>query len=368
MDGERASTTQARRLVALLAEGVERLAAAGLDDATLVEGHQWMLEFATGMTEYHLHADPLHPVVMPMVTPFRRFLGDLRLARHCYVARLDGRVTYRLRCRPGDAAFVSVTVHADEAGGVAGDRALGKRNLDEIERGPDGSFALLIGPSVTGPNTIRTDASVGSLMTREFFDTDESERVEARWYIEVVDPAEVAPSRPDDASFAAALAAACTAIEGALGQYPRPIDAPVFGTAPQNEFAELFAFTPDAVTTWGNLDAVHTTLAYDLGEDEALVIDGGVVVPCAWWGLSQNNRFLASFGRGEPTAIPGARLRVDPQGCWRVVLSARRPAADVDWLSTAGHRNGVLRIRWLQAAARPDRPRTRRVKLDDLGG
>lgn len=363
---ERGTTLQARRLVALLAEGVERLAAAGLDDATLVEGHQWLLEFATGMTEYHLHADPMHPVVMPMVTPFRRFLGDLRLARHCYVARLDGRTTYRLRCRPGDAAFMSITVHADEAGGVAGDRALGKRNLDEIDREPDGSFALLIGPHVEGPNTIRIDDSVGSLMTREFFDTDEHERVEAVWRIDVVDPVPVPPTRLDDASFANALAAACTAVERALGQYPRPIDAPVFGSAPQNEFAELFAFTPDAVTTWGNLDAVHTTMAYDLGEDEAIVIDGGPAVACAWWGLSQNNRFLASFGRGEPTAVAGSRLRLDADGRWRVVLSPTRPDADVDWLSTAGHRNGVLRIRWLQAATRPDRPRTRRVKLDEL--
>ena len=322
----------------------------------------------TGMTEYHLHADPLHPVVMPMVTPFRRFLGDLRLARHCYVARLSGEVTYRLRCEPGDAAFVSVTVHADEAGGVAGDRALGKRNLDEIEREPDGSFALLIGPDVHGTNTIRTDPSVSSLMTREFFDVDEHERRDAVWHLDVVESPVVAPARPTDAAFADALAAACTAIERALPQYPRPVDAPVFGTAARNEFAELFAFTPDSVTTWGNLDAVHATLAYDLADDEALVIDGGAVVPCAWWGLSQNNRFLASFGRGEPTALAGARLRVDDAGHWRVVLSARRPPGTVDWLSTAGHRNGVLRIRWLQAATRPVRPRTRRVKLGDLGG
>ena len=361
------TTEEARRVVALLAEGVERLAAdTTLDDVGRVEGHQWLFEYASGMLEYFLHADPDHPRLMPMVTPFRRFLGDLRFAKHCYVARLSPRHTYRLRGEPGDTTFLSVTVHADEAGGLAGDRSLGKRNHRELTYAADGSFEMLIGPDVHGPNDIAIDDTVGSLMTREFFVTGEATRRETRWTIEVVDGPPVGPGRPDPTAFADALAAVATNLADALPRYPRPVDAPVFGDAPRNEFAELFAFRPDAVTTWGNLDAVHATMAYDLADDEALVIDGGPAVPCAWWGLSQNNRFLASFGRDEPTAVPGAALRVDERGHWRVVLAASDPGTGDDWLSTAGHRHGVLRIRWLLADTEPARPRTTLVPLASL--
>ena len=153
----------------------------------------------------------------------------------------------------------------------------------------------------------------------------------------------------------------------ALPRYPRAIAAPVFVHASINEFADFFAFDTTAVTTWGNLDALHTTMAYDLEPGHAIVIDGGPAVPCAWWGLSQNNRYLASFGRGEPTALAGRALTLDADGAWRVVLSAENPGV-ANWLSTAGHRNGVPRIRWMLADTTPAKPTTTVVRTEDVAG
>lgn len=362
------TVAEARALLRLLTEKIDSLDDPGLDELTQIEGVQWLFEYSAAMIEYYLHADPAHPVIMPMVTPFRRFLGDLRLAKHCYVARLDAAYTYRLRCEPGDAAFTSITVHADESGGFAGNRTLGKLNHREITADADGSFQVTIGPHERGSNTITIDDSVSSLMTREFFDTDDSDRREARWSIDIIgtEPGTTV-ARADDTSVAHALAWAVANLGDALPRYPRAIAAPVFVHASINQFADFFAFDTTAVTTWGNLDALHTTMAYDLEPGHAIVIDGGPTVPCAWWGLSQNNRYLASFGRGEPTALAGRALTLDADGAWRVVLSAENPGV-ANWLSTAGHRNGVLRIRWMLADTTPAKPTTTVVRTEDVAG
>jgi hypothetical protein len=357
----------ATAILDLLADTARRLGEQP-DELTRVDGLHWLFEYAAAMVEYYTHADPHNPRLMPMVTPFRRFLGDLQLAKHCYVARLSADCTYRLRCEPGDAAFISITVHADEAGGIAGNRALGKLNDRELQREPDGSFSVVIGPAPEGPNTIRIDRSVGSLMTREFFDTDESVRREARWSIDVV--AGAPPPRLSrgtaEAALATGLASALANLRDALPRYPRPVDAPVFGKgAATNEFEPFFAFLPDAVTTWGNLDALHTTMAYDVDADHAIVIDGGPPIVCAWWGITLSNRFLSSFPRGPRTALAGRAVALEPDGAWRVVVAERDPGHP-NWLATCGRNNGVLRIRWLIADTRPQLPVARVVPLHEL--
>ena len=83
--------------------------------------------------------------------------------------------------------------HGDAEVRLAGERTLGKRNHRELDHEPDGSFSVLIGPTVSGRNTITTDETGGSLMTREFFAHDDPARREARWTIEVVEGVQCSP-------------------------------------------------------------------------------------------------------------------------------------------------------------------------------
>lgn len=360
----RAAVDEVQAVLTAMQEFAAKLAREPLDELTRLEGCQWLFEYTAAMVEYYTHADPARPIVMPMVTPFRRFLGDLRLAKHCYVAKLSPDYSYELRCAPGDAVFTSITVHADEDGGMAGNRTLGKLNHDEIRQRDDGTFTVVIGADPRGDNTITIDETAGSLMTREFFYEPLETRREARWQIEVTGgPAR--PPAPNPVDLTAALRAARTNLAQAFARHPRPADAAVFGHAPANGFEEMFAFSPDNVTTWGNLDAIHTTMAWSLEPDEALVIDGGPIVDAAWWGITLSNRYLASFGRGEPTALAGNAITPDANGRWQLVLSPVAPRAG-NWLTTLGRRNGVLRIRWLCARERPAKPTTRVVGLEEL--
>jgi len=363
---ERALRTPAvfRELLHLLGDKADQLERGDYDELTTLEGYLWLIEYSSAMLEQYLHADSRHPIVMPMVTPFRRFQGDLGLARHNYVAELDPAHTYRLHCIPGTAAFHSVTVHGGEHDGGQADRVVGKLSSDQWIHDGNGALEITLSREPHDGNWIPLGDEPGSLITREFFDDVPAQRREARWHIENLSAP--TPARIDDARIAGGLQSALNNVRLACERYPRPIGQPVFGSGNVNEFAAFHQFTPGDVTGWGNLDAIHTTMPYALEPDEAIVIEGGDAVDCAWWGITQNNRYLASFGLGEPVSLAGRAVEVDRAGKWTAVLSPVDPGRP-NWLSTAGHRHGVVRIRWLLASAMPAVPRTSVVKVRDHG-
>ncbi len=346
-------------LTASLAEGARRLAAADVDDATALEGHLWLMEHAATVLEVFAHADPWCPTVMPITTRFRRMLGDHDLASYHYVAEIDASCTYRVTCEPGDAAFHSITV---QRGLPIGDSAevVGKRNDREVTRRADGSFEVVLSATASDGDWIDIGGAPSSILLRQFFDTASPARREARWHIENLTPKPA--RRHDDVRLAEAFRRATEVVVAAIARYPLPADRALFAQGGVNAFAPVTRFAEGGVPMWGNTDAYHTTMPYDLGPDEALAIDGGAIVPCAWWGLTQNNRFLAGFGLHENACLAGAAVVARPDGTWRAVLSERDPLVP-NWITPAGHRNAILRIRWLVADGEPSVPTVRRVPL-----
>jgi hypothetical protein len=335
-----------------------------VDELTAVEGLFWVMEFSSMVLEVYSHRDSVHPVVLPIVTPFRRFMGDHCFGRWNYVAELDPACEYRLSCRPGDAVFHSITVQ--DGGGLplaAAATVLGKLNHRELAYEPDGSFAVLIGGEPQPTNWVPLGDAPAGLLTREFFYASPEVRTEAVWRIENLTGG--APQRPADAHLAASLRSSLETFVDAAHRYPLPVGQALFAQGGVNAFAELTHFTESNTPTWGNLDAFHTTMPYDLGPDDAIVIDGEPVVPCAWWGITQNNRFVASFGAGERTGLHGEEIAVNDDGSWQAVLAGRDPGHP-NWLSTAGHQHGIVRIRWLIADREPLRPRTTTARISDL--
>jgi hypothetical protein len=356
------SAPLARALFTMVAERAAALPATGEDERTVLDGYLWLAEYTSWVLEQYLHADPAHPVIMPVVTPFRRFSGDHSLAVYRYVAALDGDSEYHLEHVPGNAAFVSITVHGGDVGGLQATHAVGKLNGDELTYESDGSVRVhLCRTRPAGArNWIPLGDSTNSLLTREFFDDFPPQQQAGRWHIANVSPSR--PTRLTDADLAGRLQSALDNLTDAVRRHPRPSDQPVFGTGRVNEFAPFHQFGATNLTGWGNLDAIHTTMPFDTGERDAIIIRGGPPVDCAWWGITLNNRYLASFGAGEPAALPGKRVALDADGTWTAVLADTDPGHP-NWLSTAGHRTGVVRIRWLSARRAPSLPTTALTRL-----
>jgi hypothetical protein len=92
---------------------------------------------------------------------------------------------------------------------------------------------------------------------------------------------------------------------------------------------------------------------FRLDADEALVIEGRSP-PCTYWGAQVWNRYMQSLDyRYHRVALNCAQVALEPDGSFRLVVAHRDPGMP-NWISTAGHREGIVFCRWLQAETMPE--------------
>jgi hypothetical protein len=105
--------------------------------------------------------------------------------------------------------------------------------------------------------------------------------------------------------------------------------------------------------------------AWQLGPDEALVVDG-TPPPCRYWSALLYSRFLNSLDhRSRPVSCTDGTARL-VDGRYRLVLAGRDPQTAGNWLDTEGRRFGIFAFRFLQPEHEPELPTVRVVPLQDL--
>jgi hypothetical protein len=119
---------------------------------------------------------------------------------------------------------------------------------------------------------------------------------------------------------------------------------------------------PTTTFGWAAGDAAYAMGSFDLGDDDALVIEGRSP-ECAFWNLCLWNQFLHTYNYDyERVTINGGQVAYESDGSWRIVVAHRDPGQP-NWLSTAGHPRGRLWFRWFLPEATPERPRTSVIRL-----
>ena len=129
---------------------------------------------------------------------------------------------------------------------------------------------------------------------------------------------------------------------------------PIPDPAEPNTIADVWE-VPSATYGWAAKDAHYAMGSFDLADDEQLVVEGRSPA-CAYWGCMLWNPFMQTFDyRYERIGINGAQATYEPDGSWKLVVTARDPGHP-NWLSTAGHARGVLFFRWFLAEETPATP------------
>lgn len=121
----------------------------------------------------------------------------------------------------------------------------------------------------------------------------------------------------------------------------------------------------DVVTNFGGLfGQFYYETAYELADDEALVIETEVPERCGYASLIlTNDIFETTDWYNNHSSLNGSQWRLDADGKLRVVVSARDPGV-ANWLDTAGHSTGAIQGRWTESSSTPI-PSLRRVRLDE---
>lgn len=105
--------------------------------------------------------------------------------------------------------------------------------------------------------------------------------------------------------------------------------------------------------------------AYDLADDEALIVDSPVPGKCDYRSLILTNEIYETTDWiNNHASLNDAQAAPDSDGRLRIVISARDPGVK-NWLDTAGHAKGAVQGRWTGCDSHP-MPTVTKVKLGEL--
>jgi hypothetical protein len=328
------------------------------DEQVVLEGYKWMFSILEVALDGYVWADSANPRFVEIVGPYKKWGGDNADAFYQY-APIDPNRTYRVRATKADAAYFSLTVYGGPSDGRYSERIVGSVNDRDVSMGADGTFELVLSPdppTASSPAvpwiTLEPDAVCA--ITRDYL-IDPVRGRRMSWHIESVERPPQWRERDDD--LARRFRAAATWLVEQAKIVPIPLGEP-------NRVDEPYP-VPTVTYGWAAGDAAYAMGSYELGDDEALVIDGRSP-ECAFWNMCLWNPFLHTYNYDyERVTINGGQVVYRPDGSWRIVVAHRDPA-HANWVSTAGHRRGRIWFRWFLPNERPARPATMVVPLDEL--
>jgi hypothetical protein len=105
--------------------------------------------------------------------------------------------------------------------------------------------------------------------------------------------------------------------------------------------------------------------AYELADDEGLLIEARTPPGCAYYSIILGNDLLETTDwQNNMSSLNDSQARLDPDGALRVVVSARDPGT-ANWLDTAGYQRGLVQGRWTGCPTPPEIS-ARKIALADL--
>lgn len=344
-----------KKLLGELGSVHQKILSADLDDASLLEGHRWMLSILQVAADVHVWADEGRPHFIDIVGRYKKWGGDNADAFYCY-APIDPSRTYRVSVTPGDAVYLSLTVYGGPRDGRYSDRIVGSLNSRQAHPAPDGDIHMVLSPTDPGDGTawIKLEEDAVCAVTRDYLN-DPVEGRRAAWSIGCDDP----PDRylDTDAELARRLRAATTWLQDQTRMVPIPLGEP-------NTIAKPYP-VPAKTHGWAAGDAAYAMGSFDLEDDQALVIRGRSPA-CAFWNVCLWNPFLHTYNYDyEQVTINGAQVAYEPDGSWEIVVSGSDPRRP-NWVSTAGHRRGRIWFRWFLPESTPEHPEATVVALKEL--
>lgn len=323
---------------------VEQLSGPG-DEQSLLEAHRWILSILQVAADTQVWADPARPRFVEIVGPYKKWGGDNADAFYCY-APVDPDRTYRVECRRGDAAYLSLTVYGGPRDGRYSERIVGSLNDRDAPPDPDGRITMVLSPEDPGDGTpwIRLEPDAVAVITRDYLADPVRDR-RATWTIAALDPP--ATYRDDDATLARRLRAAMTWLREQAAMVPIPLGEPNTVDPPYP--------VPTTTFGWAAGDAAYAMGSYELADDQALVLRGRSP-ECAFWNVCLWNPFLHTYNYDyERVTINGSQVEYETDGTWVIVISPSDPGHP-NWVSTAGHRQGRIWFRWFLPAETPPQP------------
>lgn len=327
---------------------------ADMDALGVAEGYRHLTHLLGYALDLYLEADPERPSFTPLASPTQKILGD-NVDSLYHFAPLRGDRRYRIRGRRGNEVYLAFCVYGGKPDGEWSERVVANLSQRDLVCGPDGAFEIVLAaePPADAPNAIALAPDAVCVIVRQYF-LDRRDLRPATFDIAPLDRVS-APAPLDDATLARRLRAVATFVRETIQFAPLP------SGLPPNLLGPPMPWSPH-VPGWGTPDNVYSLGLFRLEADEALVIEGRSPA-CVYFGAQLWNRYMQSLDyRWHRVSLNAAEIAFEPDGSFKLVVAHRNPGLP-NWLDTAGHREGVVFCRWLQAEALPEQPTARVVTI-----
>lgn len=302
---------------------------------------------------HYVNADPARPTWTPEWNSALNYAGPNPDYAYKH-ALVDPRGVYRISGYRGSALFVEITQQAEPfvtAGWVNGLEAKkpspGTFDLDSLHFGKGGYFSVVLSaerPVGYSGDWWHLDPATHSLLMRQTA-YDWRNEVDPRIAIARLDPAE--PLTPEEISARLAqlrpFALGLVGMGVRLARYYREHH----GINTIKTSAQMKSTNPFP-------GQIYLDGAFEIGDDEALILETRVPAKCRYWQiLLADDRFATINWLEHQSSINGHQARIDRDGKFRAVISARDPGVP-NWLDTAREPWGIMQMRWNRCNEAPE--------------
>lgn len=304
-------------------------------------GMLFLLRSLAMASEIVADANPRAPHFARMDTPGRKVGGDNPNAEYD-VATLDGHYGYRISGNVGSVRHLSFTFNAGTGSGRR--RTFAYLNASTLGADASGNFTLLLtGTQPREPGTwVQVPEESFSVLVRQFIADREVEQL-ACYQIEVIgEHAEQLALEPHtDAEMGDALTATRHVFQLITSlhhvAFPELFDTP-------HRF--VHANSDQLGADISGSDNLYMFSTFDIGPEEALIVELDPL-EVSYWNITVMSRWHESVDYlKRPKSRTLEEITTDPDGRVRLVLT-HGLAIHPNWLDTAGHRYGVIVLRWV---------------------
>lgn len=347
------------------------------------EGYRYLSRLVrAGLENFLEAADPSLPVLTSVVDGRRAApikIGSDNPDNLYQAAVIDARYSYRVSGSRGSVHYLGFGTQSGSYGTEGGLRTVCNRTVDEIQLAEDGTVELVL--SVQKPDgvpesnwmPIAVNPTHGMFILRQTFLDHQTERP-AELRIERMDR-EAEPSLLTAEQLDQGLTMAGLLVAGASLKFCLWADG-----FQRKHLNQLPLFDVEASNAAGGDPNIRYYHSYwKLEEDECLVIDAVMPPNCQHWNFQLNNHWMESLDyRYYPVWTNKFMARYREDGSIRIIVAHRDPNGNDErrwqgvWMDTAGHRQGTMCFRWIQAGCsdevllREHQPRSQVLKWHEL--
>ena len=269
---------------------------------------------------------------------------------------MDPQRSYRIRGTRRDSAYLSLTIYGGPTDGRWSNRLVCTLNDRNMQIAADGSFEIVVSAREHPGNWMKLEDDAVALVARDYL-VDPVHQQQATFSIEAL----VGAAAAADGRGAGRALPQCDELPARSAEHHA---AAVGDPAKANTVDPPYP-QPKVTYGWAAGDATYAMGAFELADDEVLILEGRSPA-CAFWNMVLWNPYLQTYDyRYERVTINGGQVAYEPDGSWKIAIAEHDPGLP-NWLCTAGHPRGRIWFRWFLAESLPERPTTkvRKIRLN----